>query len=122
MPSKKTPAILNRHAKKAAQERYGVDLNKHARREITAKIRSSEAEFVCRSSDNRTLWKVPYEGETLNVVYDRKRQTLCTVLPKDAYEFQQPPHWSAEKAEARATRRAITDELRALWDPDSSVE
>jgi len=86
MPPKKTPAILNQHAKKRAKERYGIDLNKYARREITASIQSNQAEFVHKTSHNRSLWRVSHEGETLNVVYDKQRKTFCTVLPKDAFD------------------------------------
>lgn len=112
MPKKKTPKILNAHAKRRAEERYGLELNKDARREIVQMIQSNQAEFVSRTSNNRTLWKVPYQDETLNVVYDKARQAMCTVLPKDAAEFQKTDWSEAEKAlQKQSARQAITDEL-----------
>lgn len=88
--SKKTKQILEAHAKAAAEERYGIVLNKEARREIVQKIQTGEADFVSRTSNNRTLWKVDHNETTMNVVYDKARHALCTVLPKNAWEFQTP--------------------------------
>ena len=85
---KKTKKILEAHAKAAAEERYGVTLNKEARREIVHKIQTGKADFVSRTSNNRTLWKVDHEETSLNVVYDKARHALCTVLPQNAWEFQ----------------------------------
>jgi hypothetical protein len=87
---KKTKKILEAHAKAAAEERYGIVLNKEARREIVQKIQTGEADFVSRTSNNRTLWKVDHQETSLNVVYDKARHALCTVLPKTALEFQTP--------------------------------
>jgi hypothetical protein len=87
---KKTKKILEAHAKAAAEDRYGVTLNKEARREIVHKIQTGEADFVSRTSNNRTLWKVDHNETSLNVVYDKARHALCTVLPKTAWEFQTP--------------------------------
>ena len=83
----KTKKILEAHAKAAAEERYGISLNKEARREIVRKIQTGDADFISRSSNNRTLWKVDHNEVTMNVVYDKARHALCTVLPKNAWEF-----------------------------------
>ncbi len=112
----KTPKILNAHAKKRAEERYGINLNKDARREIVQKIQTNQAEYVTRVSNNRSLWKVPYQEKTLNAVYDKARQTLCTVLPEDAQEFQQEVTEEVSRVpQKESTRQQITDELKALW-------
>lgn len=86
----KTRKILNEHVKHRAEERYGLSLNKHDRREIVNKIQTNDATFVASQSNSRTLWKVSCQDETLNVVYDKKRHVLCTVLPQNAWEFQSP--------------------------------
>ncbi len=70
---KKTKKVLEAHAKAAAEERYGVTLNKEARREIVQKIQTGDADFVSRTSNNRTLWKVDYQETNMNVVYDKSR-------------------------------------------------
>jgi hypothetical protein len=90
MNKKKTKQILEAHAKAAAEDRYGVTLNNEDRREIVKKIQDGDADFVSRTSNNRTLWKVDHNETSLNVVYDKARHALCTVLPKNAWEFQSP--------------------------------
>lgn len=114
---KKTPKVLNAHAKKRAEERYGLNLNKHARREIVQMIQSNKAEFVAKESNNRSLWRVSYENQSLNVVYDRLRSTMCTVLPRDAAEFLPTATVEVDvRTEAKQnSRKQITDELKALW-------
>jgi hypothetical protein len=116
---KKTPKILNAHAKKRAEERYGLSLNKEARHEIVGKIQANEAEFVAKQSNNRSLWRVNYQDQPLNVVYDKQRGTMCTVLPKEAHEFQQKSTgWLDEQVEherRQDVRKGITAELSEIW-------
>src|SRR5271168_2460258 len=111
--TKKTPKILNAHAKKRAAERYHIDLNRDARQEIVRKIQHNEAEFVGKQSNNRSFWRVQYQNESLNVVYDKARSTMCTVLPKEAHEFQEGTDWkSAEHDHKHKSMRAdVTAEL-----------
>jgi hypothetical protein len=114
--TKKTSKILNAHAKKRAAERYDLALNKDARREIVQKIQTNQAEFVAKQSNNRSLWRVDFQDRSLNVVYDKQRSTLCTVLPPEAREFQHPHSEHAQKEfERREGRREITAELAELW-------
>jgi hypothetical protein len=116
---KKTPQILNAHAKQRAEERYGLNLNKHARHEIVQMIQTNQAEFVGKESNNRTLWRVQYQDQSLNVVYDKARSTMCTVLPKEAHEFQpggwEQPEQHFEGKATGQTRASITAELSELW-------
>jgi hypothetical protein len=121
---KKTPAVLNAHTKRRAEERYGISLNKDDRRSINQKIQTNQAEYVGRSSNTRSLWKVEHEGQTLNVVYDKLRHTCATALPQNAHEFTETMDTtntflcSATPEEGPATKSArasITDELSRLW-------
>ena len=113
---KKTPKILNAHAKKRAEERYGLNLNKEARHEIVSMIQTNQAEFVGKQSNNRSLWRVNYQNQSLNVVYDKARSTMCTVLPKEAHEFQEGG-WVEPEVQTTATqsRAEITSELSEIW-------
>lgn len=117
MPNKKTPKILNAHAKQRAKERYGVDLNHDDRNKIVGMIQKNEAEFVGKQSNNRTLWRVSYQDKSLNVVYDKARNSMCTVLPKEAHEFNGKTDWSSADHEQKKlqSRAAITAELADLW-------
>jgi hypothetical protein len=112
---KKTPKILNAHAKKRAEERYGLNLNKAARHEIVQMIQKNEAEFVGKESNNRTLWRVQYQDQSLNVVYDKARSTMCTVLPKEAVEFQPNAVRPEPETKMSQTRAEVTAELSDLW-------
>jgi hypothetical protein len=115
---KKTPQILNAHAKQRAEERYGLNLNKQARHDVVQMIQTNQAEFVGKQSNSRTLWRVQYQDQSLNVVYDKVRSTVCTVLPKEAHEFQEGG-WQEPEPETQITtgqsRAAITAELSELW-------
>ena len=115
--TKKTPQVLNAHAKQRAEERYGLNLNKEARHEIVQMIQTNQAEFVGKESNSRTLWRVQYQDQSLNVVYDKARSTMCTVLPKEAHEFQEGG-WEQPEPEvhtAGQSRAAITQELSEIW-------
>lgn len=118
MSDKKTPQILNAHAKQRAEERYGLNLNKQARHDVVQMIQTNQAEFVGKQSNSRTLWRVQYQDQSLNVVYDKVRSTVCTVLPKEAHEFQEGG-WEQPEPETQTTagqtRAAITQELSELW-------
>ena len=114
----KTPKILNAHAKRRAEERYGINLNKEARHEIVQAIQSNRAEFVAKQSNNRSLWKVSYQDESLNVVYDKQRGTLCTVLPRDAAEFQGNAQLDGPPPTKESVRKQITRELADLWNDE----
>jgi hypothetical protein len=113
---KKTPQKLNAHAKQRAEERYGLNLNKTARHEIVHMIQTDQAEFVGKESNTRTLWRVRYQDHDLNIVYDKARNTLCTVLPRDDRHFQEggfePPE---ERKRTGPSRAQITAELADLW-------
>lgn len=113
---KKTPKILNAHAKQRAGERYGLNLNKEARHEIVSLIQTNQAEFVGKQSNTRTLWRVQYQEQSLNVVYDKARSTMCTVLPKEAHEFQAGYQFAEPKPhQSTVDRTQITAELSELW-------
>src|SRR5271157_4892951 len=84
----KTKHDVEMHAKKRAEQRYGVELNHEDRLNVVKLIQSGEADFVAKQSNTRSLFKVDYEGSSLNVVYDKVRHALRTVLPQNAWEFQ----------------------------------
>lgn len=117
--SKKTKKILEAHAKAAAEERYGVTLNKEARREIVQKIQTGDADFVSRTSNNHTLWKVDYQETSMNVVYDKSRHALCTVLPKNAWEFQ-TPEISCSVTPSTTTTPITQQIIKQDTDPDEN--
>lgn len=74
----------NRHAKRRALERYGIDLNRHKRQEIINKIHNGIAVLVRKQSHRVSIFSVKFEGQEVIVVYDKQRKTLASFLPLEA--------------------------------------
>lgn len=74
----------NRHAKRRAMERYGIDLNRHKRLEMVHMIQNGKAECVRKQSHRVSIFSLQYEGKEVIVVYDRQRKTLASFLPIEA--------------------------------------
>lgn len=66
------------HAIQRAVERYGVIPNIG---DTVRKIQAGQAEFVSRSSNRVTIWRVEVGGRMATVVYDSKRKMIATFLP-----------------------------------------
>ena len=97
-----TKTIAERHhAKRRAEERYGIQLGQHYRKIcnlIGAQfvgntiLRDQHEEngilvrFLKKESNSRSRWEVSVPGKwasTIKVVYDRWRRELVTILPTD---------------------------------------
>ena len=74
-------AVLKKHAKARANERFELKLNNEKLRAVVHQIQDGKAEFVSRSSLARTVWNVTCEGKTCRVVYDKGRKVIVTFLP-----------------------------------------
>ena len=85
----KTKAIQEAHAKVRAEQHYGISLNNEDRRNIVKMIQGDGegAQFVGRTSNRASLWKVDYNDVSMNVVYDKTRHSINTILPTNAVEF-----------------------------------
>lgn len=84
---------LNVHAKRRAALRYEVNLNGHDLREIVNLIQRGKATLIERQSLRVTKWllRLPRAGQAAIIVYDNKRQTVVTVLPKEALPHPSTP-------------------------------
>jgi len=69
------------HAKQRFLERYGLDFNRHVRREFERLIICNQGYLVEKQSNRITVYDVIYEGKVYRVVYDKKRKTIVTALP-----------------------------------------
>ena len=77
------------HAKRRAEQRFGLTLNRRDMRQIVLNIQSGDVElarFISRQSNRVTLWNVRWDGNWYRVVYDTTRGTLVSVLPHDSNE------------------------------------
>lgn len=89
----KTKKILAIHSKRRAAQRYGVEINKAARKNLIQQIQTNDATFVRRHSRRVKEFLVQLEGKMLRCLYDSQRSTIITFLP---------PEGSAEAKEYEA--------------------
>lgn len=78
-------ACLNKHAKKRAEERFGVTLNRYDLYNVSSAIRSQNAKFKQAISNRVTAWivNVPNTNEEAIALYDKHRKCVITFLPLD---------------------------------------
>ncbi len=73
------------HAKRRAEERFGLHLNRDDYRDMVRLVRSGGGKFVGRESLRLSHWEITWprgpEGVLMHAVYDSKRGTIVTVMP-----------------------------------------
>lgn len=85
MKRKRDKRRANRiHASRRMGERYGLRLTKDRQKRIIEEIRLGRGTGK-RLSGSRAIWTVYLEREKTNiiVVYDKRRKSIVTVLPKE---------------------------------------
>jgi hypothetical protein len=75
-----------RHAKRRAQERFGLEVNHEQYRELVRQIQVGKAQFIERQFRSRTHWWVTIDGKQARVVYDKDRHTIITFLPEESVQ------------------------------------
>jgi hypothetical protein len=84
---KKSKKKLQKHAFRRGKTRFDTNLHQHRQTTIVKTIQGDEtfvgcsATFLEKQSNNRSLWLVESEGETLPVIYDKTYKSLVTVFP-----------------------------------------
>lgn len=101
--------LLNQriHAKRRAEERFGLKLNRDDYRELVLKIRGGKAEFLGRESLRLTHWAVEWSGQSMHAVYDSKRHNVVTVMyPGSTFASNggEAPNWAKEADPRHATQ------------------
>lgn len=76
------------HCKRRFRERYGIDFNRHLRREFVKLIQTHQCHFVEKQSNRVSVWDLIYEGDVFRVVYDKQRKNIVTVFPDAHAELQ----------------------------------
>ena len=76
------------HSKERAHQRHNINLTETDIAEFVRIIRSGEAQRIWVESNRTQVYLVPFGNGNLPVVYDRKRGTIASVLPKDAWEVK----------------------------------
>ena len=83
-PSKKQ--LQSYHAMKRAMQRFGKRYNRFIRREMVDMIHRGEATLIKKQSNRVSKWRLTYDGQVVDVIYDRNRQNIVTFLIPDKEE------------------------------------
>ena len=73
---------MTAHAKTRASERYHVSLNRDHYWQLVKHIQHGQAEFIQRTSNTRTVWRV----DGMVAVYSSRHKRIVTFLPSDCRE------------------------------------
>lgn len=68
------------HTKRRANERFGLNLTSQDTRLIRQLIKDGKSEFIRRTSLDRSLHRVTYQGKVMIVVYSKRHNEIVTVL------------------------------------------
>lgn len=70
-----------RHARKRAEERFGVELLPDVHNCLVNQIQGHGATFLKRESNRVSVWQVTLLGEKCKAVYDNQRKLIVTLIP-----------------------------------------
>ena len=79
----KDKATLVKHAQKRFYERFNVDMSEDDIYTMSNLIREGRCEFIEKQSNRISLFYVNYNDKKYEVVYDKSRKSIVTVLPED---------------------------------------
>lgn len=77
------------HARFRAQQRYGINLNRHVRKDLIQKIKTGKCLLLEKETNSRRKYLVEYEGQRVIVVYSKTRQEIITLLPFEGKNLRQ---------------------------------
>lgn len=70
------------HAKRRAEQRYGISMNRDSLRQLIVQIQAGKARVLERQSLRVSVLELCIDGNPIPLVYDHKRKTIVTFLPK----------------------------------------
>lgn len=70
------------HAKRRAAERYNVVVSSDDLKTVVQRIQSGRCTLLQKQSNRVSLFDVDIHGTVYRVVYDKKRHSIVTFLPK----------------------------------------
>lgn len=78
-------AAQNLHAKRRAEQRFGVKLNKIDIRQIVTNIQEKRdcVSFVKKLSNRLSVWKVKFNEQEAFALFDKSRKNIVTFMPTD---------------------------------------
>ncbi len=79
---KKKARCQSIHAKRRANERFGINLNSE---QLVKEIQDQKLTFLTRQSNRVTLWRKKEDDLDIVVVYDSNTKEIVTVMPYEWY-------------------------------------
>lgn len=77
-----------KHFSRRASERLGFAITKATHQDIIDQIQNDKGYLVEKQSNARSIWEVKIADQKCEVIYDKLKKRLITVLPiKDNNEF-----------------------------------
>lgn len=89
MQNKKTRRRIHQHARKRANQRFGIFIDKWKMKGLNSLIRNASnhpdsVRVIGKQSHSRTRFDLLIDGKWIPVVYDTKRHGIVTFLPEEA--------------------------------------
>ncbi len=69
------------HTKLRLAERYGLRVTSAEIFRMAKLIAHGHAQLIDRQSKHVARWALPYQGQTLRLVFDAQRRSIITALP-----------------------------------------
>jgi hypothetical protein len=70
------------HAKFRAKQRYNIDLKDEEYDALCRQIQNKKSWFIERKSKRKTIHELVLQQKVVRVMYDNRRQTIATFLPR----------------------------------------
>lgn len=69
-----------RHAKRRANERFGIHLDQNSECQMVKQIQNGQAKLLDRQSQRISVWGIEIQGQKVAVVYDNVRKAIVTFM------------------------------------------
>lgn len=89
MDAKKLKRKTREHARVRAKQRYGINLNRHARKDLIQRIKAGKCLLLEKETNSRRKYLVEFEDQKVIVVYSKPRQEIITLLPFEGKHLKQ---------------------------------
>lgn len=89
MDAQKLKRKTREHARFRAQQRYGINLNRHTRKDLIQRIKTGKCLLLEKETNSRRKYLVEFEGQKVVVVYSKPRQEIITLLPFEGKNLRQ---------------------------------
>lgn len=69
-----------RHARRRARERFGIEFTQQVEEDVVKRIQAGEATLARKQSNRVSVFFLDIQGQEMAVVYDKQRKTVVTLF------------------------------------------